>query len=259
VRVLYSEGVATHAGPESCAVGREAGGEALTGERAGRPLSRERFLVLGADAVGLAEGNTDGRVTASARTARRGLRPRHARTLLAREPGDLPPDHRPGGPSGPHREDDESKPMMHGREKSDLAIVAMKPANKGGRPSAEPVEPRAGAEGNAGQADTHRTPSRASVPPELGDAAAGSTGQARPMAGCGRGGIEQAGTADFALHDTRLRPSPREEEVGSIREAYRQTGPTASFRSLFVLEGATTREPFDATALPSNAWALRAI
>ena len=53
--------------------------------------------------------------------------------------------------------------MMHGREKSDLAIVAMKPANKGGRPPAEPVEPRAGAEGNAGQADTRRTPSRASV------------------------------------------------------------------------------------------------
>jgi RNA-directed DNA polymerase len=53
--------------------------------------------------------------------------------------------------------------MMHGREKSDLAIVAMKPANKGGRPPAESVEPRAGAEGNAGQADTRRTPSRASV------------------------------------------------------------------------------------------------
>src|SRR6266478_8441102 len=31
---------------------------------------------------------------------------------------------------GPHREGEEPKPMMHGREKSDLAIVAMKPANK---------------------------------------------------------------------------------------------------------------------------------
>ena len=36
---------------------------------------------------------------------------------------------------------------MHGREKSDLAIVAMKPANKAGRSAAEPGEPRAGAEG----------------------------------------------------------------------------------------------------------------
>src|SRR5437868_3009783 len=36
---------------------------------------------------------------------------------------------------------------MHGREKSDPAIVATKPANKAGRPAAEPVERRAGAEG----------------------------------------------------------------------------------------------------------------
>jgi len=41
MEVSYGEGVATHAGPESCAVGREAGGEALTGERAGRVSSRE--------------------------------------------------------------------------------------------------------------------------------------------------------------------------------------------------------------------------
>ena len=31
---------------------------------------------------------------------------------------------------GPHREGEEPKPMMHGREKSDPAIVAVKPANK---------------------------------------------------------------------------------------------------------------------------------
>src|SRR5712691_2576524 len=37
----YGKGVATHTGPESCAVAREGGGEALTGERAGQVLSRE--------------------------------------------------------------------------------------------------------------------------------------------------------------------------------------------------------------------------
>jgi hypothetical protein len=31
---------------------------------------------------------------------------------------------------GPHWEGEEPKPMVHGREKSDLVIVAMKPANK---------------------------------------------------------------------------------------------------------------------------------
>jgi hypothetical protein len=52
---------------------------------------------------------------------------------------------------------------MHGREKSDPAIVAMNVANKVERSTAEPGEPRAGAEGNASQQSTHRTPSRASV------------------------------------------------------------------------------------------------
>jgi hypothetical protein len=37
----YGEGVATHTGPESCAVAREGDGEALTGGRAGQVLSRE--------------------------------------------------------------------------------------------------------------------------------------------------------------------------------------------------------------------------
>ena len=37
--------------------------------------------------------------------------------------------------------------MMHGREKSDSAIVAGKPTNKAVPTAAEPVEPRAGAKG----------------------------------------------------------------------------------------------------------------
>jgi hypothetical protein len=44
VQVPYDEGVANHIGPESCAVAREGLGEALTGERIGQPLSRERVL-----------------------------------------------------------------------------------------------------------------------------------------------------------------------------------------------------------------------
>ena len=60
--------------------------------------------------------------------------------------------------------------MMHGREKSDLAIVAMKPANKANEPTAEastganaaePVERRAGAKGNASQQSTGRAQNRA--------------------------------------------------------------------------------------------------
>jgi RNA-directed DNA polymerase len=54
--------------------------------------------------------------------------------------------------------------VMHGREKSDFAIVAMKPANKAGQPAAEWVERRAEAEGNMVEPRTRRTLSRASVP-----------------------------------------------------------------------------------------------
>ena len=63
--------------------------------------------------------------------------------------------------------------MMHGHEKSDPAIVVMKPANKAEGPSAarpagethaaEPVERRAGTKGNADQQSTCRTQSRISV------------------------------------------------------------------------------------------------
>ena len=53
--------------------------------------------------------------------------------------------------------------MMHGREKSDFAIVAGKPTNKAVPTAAEPVEPRAEAKGNASQQRTRRTQSRVSV------------------------------------------------------------------------------------------------
>ncbi len=48
----YAEGLATHSGPESCVAVREDSGEALTGVRAGRVLSREREYLRGVDAVG---------------------------------------------------------------------------------------------------------------------------------------------------------------------------------------------------------------
>jgi hypothetical protein len=47
----YVEGLATHSGPESCVVAREGRGEALTGVRAGRVLSRESPSLRGADVV----------------------------------------------------------------------------------------------------------------------------------------------------------------------------------------------------------------
>jgi hypothetical protein len=53
--------------------------------------------------------------------------------------------------------------MMHGHEKSDPAIVAVKPTNTAERSAAEPAEPRAGTKGNAGQQSTRQTQSWARV------------------------------------------------------------------------------------------------
>src|SRR6478609_8096834 len=76
-------------------------------------------------------------------------------------------------PTGPHREGEEPKPMMHGHEKSDSVIVAVKPTNKAEQPAAEEsahgptaaesVEPRAGTKGNAVQQSTCRAQNRMSV------------------------------------------------------------------------------------------------
>ena len=89
MRVPDSKGVANHTVPESCAGCREAQREALTGVRVGQPSSHESHLLRGADAVIEAEGNTGRRARASTCPTPRGLRPWHARTLLAREPGEL--------------------------------------------------------------------------------------------------------------------------------------------------------------------------
>ena len=57
VKVQYREGLANHSGPESCTCIRKAAGEALTGERASRVLSRENLTTLrSASAVTACEG-----------------------------------------------------------------------------------------------------------------------------------------------------------------------------------------------------------
>jgi hypothetical protein len=82
VKVRRNEGVAIRIGSEPCAGAREGTGEASVVECTGQPLSRERHMIPGADAVEWAEGNTYGRDSASVRMARRGRRPWHVQTLL---------------------------------------------------------------------------------------------------------------------------------------------------------------------------------
>ena len=107
MQVHYDEGIANRIDPEPCADIREDIGEASAGGRAGQPLSRDRKVIPGADAVCVAEGNMLKSVIASAWVTRRGRRTWHARTLPAREPGGLRVGRKPFWVDGPRREGEE--------------------------------------------------------------------------------------------------------------------------------------------------------
>src|SRR3981081_1913125 len=95
-----------HIGPRVMPIGPR-GPRRSVDRGAHRPaIEPRKFPILGADTVHMAEGNTSGCAIASARATRRGQRPWHVQTLLAREPGDLALD-RSATPAGPHREGEE--------------------------------------------------------------------------------------------------------------------------------------------------------
>ena len=88
MKELYTEGLASHGGPESCVGGRKDVDEVLTGVRAGRTLSHEITGIGAPTLLCQVEGNTNGGDSASRAWAPRGRRTLHARNLHAREPGD---------------------------------------------------------------------------------------------------------------------------------------------------------------------------
>ncbi len=59
MKVLYGEGLVSHAGPESCVVTRKGTIEALTGDVWAGLSSREKELIQGADALAGAEGHSE--------------------------------------------------------------------------------------------------------------------------------------------------------------------------------------------------------
>ena len=67
MQVPDNKDLASHVVLESCAAHREVRREALTEARIGQPSSHDSPLIPGADAVLRVEGNTSGRVIASAR------------------------------------------------------------------------------------------------------------------------------------------------------------------------------------------------
>jgi len=71
----YVEGLATHDDPESCVGARKGDGEALTGESAGRVLSREIKHTRGPTLLSEAEGHMARGALASSELPLRGRRP----------------------------------------------------------------------------------------------------------------------------------------------------------------------------------------
>ena len=150
----------------------DSGCEAYTAIAWGVGLSHERSDIAGAEGFHSLEGNMCG-------TAMRGADALPGSKATSRAKG----SHRNLGGlgsgrqmlrerDGPHREGEEPKPMMHGHEKSDLVIVAVKPTNKAkkapaeasaGAVAAESVERRAGAKGNTHQQSTYWTQNQARV------------------------------------------------------------------------------------------------
>ena len=166
MQVPYDEGRANHIGRASCATVGEGWGEALTADPVGQPLSHVTNTVRDADAFCVAEGNTVGCAIASALPVPRGLE------TLARRRHFLHGNREVSGlaaPQGTVRVAESGRPKltMHGTEKSDLAIVARRLANKGEQPPAEPTERRAGTKESMVEHGSPRTRSRSSVSPGL--------------------------------------------------------------------------------------------
>ena len=156
----YGEGPASHPDPESCADGRKAGGEALTGAHAGQPLSCEIRQTGVPTPLSEAEGHTGIGATgkpisdpAPSKTLRRRGNSWHGNREIPTS--SIPWVDRLGKAAS-------RTPRMHAVGKSDDLIVPGKRANKGRRP-AEPVEGRGSAKGNARRGATPRTQSRTGV------------------------------------------------------------------------------------------------
>lgn len=92
MKVPHNKDLANRVVPESCAAHREVRREALTGVRIGQPLSRDRHTTRVSTPLRRRKATRQDALLASVLTTRRGRRPWHVRTLLAREPGDLQSD-----------------------------------------------------------------------------------------------------------------------------------------------------------------------
>ena len=164
----YSEGIASHTGPESCVGVREDTDEALTGVHIGQVLSCEMETSGTPTLLSEAEGNTEG---SDIRELSCG--PAQSETLSMcgnslHGNREIPGISSPDGGGERLRKAGGRNLDMDVPGKSDGCIVPRKLPNKGGRyPSAEAVEGRRPTKGNTEQTAMARTQSRRTMSPGL--------------------------------------------------------------------------------------------
>lgn len=163
MKVRYRKGVANHPDPESCGGVCEGVVEALTGESAGQPLSREITQSGAPTLLSEAEGHADeGAMREPSKgPARSQTLSMHGNSLHGNwEISSAPTEQLAVGGSG---KADGHKPDIDADEKSDACVVPMNDPNNGaasGLASAEGLEGRQAAKSNVEQAPAPRTQSR---------------------------------------------------------------------------------------------------
>lgn len=163
MKVRHRKGIANHPDPESYGGAREDAIEALTGESAGQPLSREIKESGAPTLLSEAEGHTDEGAT---REPSEG--PARSKTLSMRrsslnrnwEISSVPAEQLAAGGSG---KANGRTPDVHADEKSDACVLPMNDPNKGAASKpvpAEDLEGRQAAKRNAEQPPAPRTQRR---------------------------------------------------------------------------------------------------
>jgi hypothetical protein len=156
----HGKGPASHPDPESCVDGRKAGGEALTGAHAGQPSSCE--IIYSGVPTPLSEAECHTEIDATGKPI---SDPAQSKTLRMRGNSlhgnrEIPTLPVADGATGRPEKANRRTSGMHGAGKSDGRIVPQKPPNKDGPPtSAEVVEGRRPAKGNALPPAPYRTQS----------------------------------------------------------------------------------------------------
>ena len=89
MRVRHRKGVAIHPDPESCGGAREGAAEALTGEAAGQPLSREISHLERRHRRAVRKATSPGALARVPGGLHAVIEPEHAEKLFAQELGDL--------------------------------------------------------------------------------------------------------------------------------------------------------------------------